>query len=182
MKRPTCTPDGSHITTPRASTMMALLGPGAVAGSVALTKDEFRAVNRLYGFREEKPNKKPPPPDAPSKADFKDSWAFEDAVRRHKSALEAHAKWEDPLPFMKAGADRNAIRHAESDGLRLLAWIARFVEPGEDPLKAMVRMAGEAGYDVDPADTEWAEGEEETEAEAVSSPARRVSSTGGRRQ
>ncbi|HZL96042.1 MAG TPA: hypothetical protein VFB99_20460 [Vicinamibacterales bacterium] len=75
-------------------------------------------------------------------------------------ALRAHAKWEDPRAFMQAGADRDVFRHAELDGLRLLAWIARYVPPGEDPLKSLVMLASDAGWDVDPDDVAWAEGVE----------------------
>lgn len=59
--------------------------------------------------------------------------------------------------LMQAAADRNAFRHAEADGLRLLAWISRFVPAGEDPLKTLVEMAAESGCDVDPEDVMWAD-------------------------
>ncbi len=113
---------GSRVTTPNAATMIQLLGAGVTAGSVALTRDEFAAVKKLYGFELEGPQEKP-------------------GVRA----------------FAQAGADRNAIRHAEADGLRLLAWIAKFAPVGEDPIKTVVQMAVAAGFDVDPEDVEWAE-------------------------
>jgi hypothetical protein len=62
--------------------------------------------------------------------------------------------------FHQAAADRNALRHAESDGLRLLAWIARYVGAGGDPLKTFVQLAVEAGLDVDPSDVEWSQNSE----------------------
>jgi hypothetical protein len=52
------------------------------------------------------------------------------------------------------------MRAAEHDGLRILAWLARHAEPGEDPLKLVVRMASDVGCDIDPADESWACGEE----------------------
>lgn len=149
------------VTTPHADAMVQLLGSGITDGGVILSRDEFEAVKKLYGYKREKPNKKPPPPEPPKREDFDGSWKFEQAQRTHEAALKAHAMWTDPMPLMQAGADRNAMRHAEADGLRLLAWIAKFVSPGEDPLKTLVQLAGDAGYDVDPADTEWAEAEEE---------------------
>ena len=59
--------------------------------------------------------------------------------------------------LLQAGADRNMFRHAEHDGLRLLAWLAKWVEPGTDPLKVLVQVAVAAGWNVDPEDAEWAE-------------------------
>jgi len=55
----------------------------------------------------------------------------------------------------QAGADRNLFRHAEHDGLRIIAWLAKFVEPGTDPLKTVVQLAIDSGLDVSPTDIEW---------------------------
>jgi hypothetical protein len=139
--------------------MLAFLG-GSTFGSNALTRDEFTAIQKLYRFVPEKPNEKPPPPPAPKREDFKDEWEYDRAVRDHKQALENHKHWTDPMPFYQAGADRNAIRHAQVDGLRLLAWFARFVPAGEDPIKTLIQLALDAGWDVDPADVTWIEKEE----------------------
>jgi hypothetical protein len=62
----------------------------------------------------------------------------------------------DPRALLQAGADRNMIRHAEHDGLRLIAWLARHVPAGEDPLKSLVLAAVDAGWDVSPEDASWA--------------------------
>lgn len=161
-RRPTV--DGHHgslVTTPRAALMMTFLGSGTTAGSVTLSRDEFKAVKKLYGYKREKPNAKPPAPTPPNREDFDSAWKYDEALRKHKEALDAHAKWEDPRPLMQAGADRNVIRDAETDGLRLLAWIAKFVPPGDDPLKTLVQAAVDAGWDVDPSDITWAQAEEE---------------------
>lgn len=161
MKRPTTNGlSGSLVTTPRASMMMQLLGSGAIQGSVALTRDEFTAVKKLYGYKAEKPNKKPEPPKAPERSDFADIWKYDEAVKAHERALKAHANWKDPKPLMQAGADRNAIRHAEADGLRLLAWISKFVPAGEDPMRTLIRATADAGWDVDHEDIAWADDEE----------------------
>jgi hypothetical protein len=54
------------------------------------------------------------------------------------------------------------MRYAERDGLRLVAWLARFTASGADPLKAVIELASAAGWDVDPSDFDWAEsGEDE---------------------
>ena len=154
---------GSYVTTPRASMMMQPLGVGIAAGSVALTGDELAAIRRIYGFTKEPPNAKPAAPLAPKEEDFQDRWAFERAHANHEAALKAHASWTDPRQFMQAGADLNAIRAAEVDGLRLLAWLARYVPPGADPLKHLVQAAADAGWDVDPADVAWADDDDEAD-------------------
>lgn len=160
MKRPTNDGfNGSYVTTPTAAEVMLLLGAGTVAGSVALTRDEFAAINRLYGYTAEPATNKPPRPEPPPPgADWQKRQQYEEAVR-------AWNKWQDPRPHMQAGADRNAIRHAECDGLRMLAWIAKRLSPGEDPVKALVRLAVDAGWDVDPSDVEWSESEDEESPE-----------------
>jgi len=135
---------------------MALLLGFKVCGSIALTPDEFRGIQKLYRFTPEGPNKKPEPPVAPKPEDFDVEWKYKDALRAHKIALQRHENWEDPQALMQAGADRNALRHAEADGLRLLAWIAQYVPAGEDPLKHLIQMAIEADLVVDPADRDWA--------------------------
>jgi hypothetical protein len=147
-------PYGSPVSTPRAAEMVNLLG-GASSGAVTLTSDEKRAIDRLYGFVPEQPRQRPERPVEPRREDFAD-WASHDAaVRAHKAALEAWQKWTDPRQFMQAGANRNVFRHAKADGLRMLAWIARHMQPGDDPVKALVRLAVDAGWDVDPADVDW---------------------------
>jgi hypothetical protein len=162
MKRPT-THDGSIATTPHATEMIRLLG-GVTSGSVALATDEFRSINKLYGFKPEKPNAKPPAPepvpDLPPGSDYTARLQHEEDLRKHKAACKALESWTDPRPFHQAGADRNALRHAAADGLRLLAWLAKFVQPGEDPLKVLVRFAADAGCDVEPNDVDWADSED----------------------
>lgn len=111
--------DGVIATTPRAANMMRFLGSGESRGAVSMTRDEFAAVKRMYGYAPESGN---------------------GPVRE----------------FMQAGADRNALRRAEADGLRLVAWLARYVPSGEDPLKTLIQVASDAGFDVDPEDFDWA--------------------------
>lgn len=75
---------------------------------------------------------------------------------------------EEPGPdkiMREAGADRNLFRHAESDGLRLVAWLAKYLEPGEDPVTFVIKMLAYEGIDVPAEDLAWAEGNEETPAQ-----------------
>lgn len=62
--------------------------------------------------------------------------------------------------LMRAGAERNAIRDAEADGLRLLAWFAQYVPAGEDPLKHFIQLCYDAGLTVNGGDLEWATAED----------------------
>jgi hypothetical protein len=150
--------------------MFQLLGSGLRTGSIVLSRDETAALNKLYGFKEEKPNKKPPKPElkVPELPADALPWQRQDAEKKakddHKRALELWNSWTDPRPFYQAGADRNMVRHAEGDGLRLVAWLAKYVPEGEDPLKSLIQLAVDAGWDVDPADVEWAEAEVDEDA------------------
>jgi hypothetical protein len=161
------TTDGEHgslTTTPHAASMFRMFG-GQSYGGVTLSRDEMRAVNRLYGYKKEQPAAKPPPPVAPVRADFAKPYEFNDVLREHERALKAHERWEDPSQFLQAGADRGAFKHAEADGLRLAGWLAKHLQPGEDPLRALVRLAVDAGWDVDPEDVGWANAEDGDDSE-----------------
>lgn len=154
---------GTTVTTPAAITWLSLLGSGVTSGNVTLTKSEFAAVRKMYGFTAEKPNKKPAPPTEPQKKDFKDEWTYRSALDKHRKAMETWDKWTDPRPIMQVGADRNAVRHAEADGLRIVAYLARYVPAGADPLKTLIQSLAAAGFDVPYEDVEWADSEDEND-------------------
>ena len=147
----------ASITTPAAAVTGSLLGYGVRHGNVALSRSEVERLSRLYGYVAEQPGTRPPMPPPleplPRGASYADEAAHKD---RHKAAVEAHVRWTDPRPFAQAGAVRNMLRHADCDGLRMVAWLAKHVEPGSDPLKTLVQLASAAGYDVDPVDYAWA--------------------------
>lgn len=159
---------GFTTTTPRAVGMITLLGPHLRQGGIFLTRDEYHAAARLYGYEPVGPTPRPPEPERPS---VPDTYANDAVWRKYKDDLKAWQIWEDPINFMQAGADRNLARFVEADGFRLAAWLARFVEPGQDPLQVLVQMAAQCGWEVPPEDLAWAEGaeqeEEQGEAEAV---------------
>ena len=147
---------GSDITTPSAAFMLELLG-GHRFGSIALTTDQLRHIQKLYGYVDEKPNKKPDAPIAPCREDFQFSWEYDHAFKDYERFKEMHDKWEDPKAFLQAGADRNAIRNAESDGLRIIAWLAKYIPAGEDPLKHLIQLlSNDIGFDIDYEDLSWA--------------------------
>ena len=149
--------DGASVTAPSAETTIGLLGPGMTYSGIAFTRDETRALNKLYGFKAEKPNQRPPKPERRPDPEGTPEYKRWQADAAHKEAVAAWERWTDPMPFMQAGADRNVARHAEHDGLRLIAWLAKFVPGGEDPLKTLVQLAAEVGWDVDAQDIAWAE-------------------------
>src|SRR5271170_8507600 len=91
---------GCNVATPIDEAMIQLLGPGAVSEDGVVTKDQFRAIQRLYGYHAELPNKRPDPP-APLPPNA--TW---DQERKHKAAVDDHARWTDPRAYMQAGADR----------------------------------------------------------------------------
>ena len=57
-------------------------------------------------------------------------------------------------PLHQAGDFRNLMRHASHDGLRLVAYMARHMERGQDPVRFLGQLLLEAGFDV-PNDVEW---------------------------
>jgi hypothetical protein len=65
----------------------------------------------------------------------------------------------------KHGSRMNLMRHAEADGMRMIAWLAKFCEPGDDPVRVLVQLAMLAGWDVDPVDAEWADPPADQETE-----------------
>lgn len=56
--------------------------------------------------------------------------------------------------LMKAGTTRNLLRYAREDGLRMIAVFARYLQPGQDPVKELIQLMDEAGFDI--SDQEWA--------------------------
>lgn len=76
---------------------------------------------------------------------------------RNVQRVYGYSSEKDPNPLIQAGNDRNTLRHAECDGLRLLAWIAAYMPPNEDPMKVLIQLASDAGWDVDSVDVEWSE-------------------------
>jgi len=139
--------------------MIRLLGPGLSHAGLMLTSDETRALNKLYGFTPEPPTERPPRPERKPDPEGTSAYERKQADDAHKRAVTAWEKWEDPRAILQAGADRNMVRHAESDGLRLVAWLAKFVPAGGDPLKTLIQLASDAGYDVPAEDVDWAEDE-----------------------
>lgn len=167
MKRPRTRNYGAIVTTPLSADIIALLGPDLSSGGVVLTRSESDAIRQLYGYKEEEVTERPPEPIPPKPPDPsagpEDAKTYRQLKDKYDREMANWRKWEDPLPLMRAGAVRNAIRHAEADGLRLLAWIAKYVPPGGDPLKTLVQCVVDSGFDVSSQDFNWAETGEDGE-------------------
>lgn len=159
--RPTTTGSigGSLCSTPSAADSIALLG-GERYESVAFSLDECSALQRLYGVDTARADK-----EARAFAEA----AHQEAMARHRAAMAKRAPWDRPLPaptlqtdgtaaFAVAGAGRNLFRHAEADGLRMVAAMARFLQPGDDPVRVLVSLMADAGWDVRE-DPDWYNGD-----------------------
>lgn len=75
-----------------------------------------------------------------------------DQVRR---LMKAYGFKEDRShPLAEQGTFRNLVRHTERDGLRVMAFLSRYLQPGQDPVKLVAQLCSEAGFDV-PNDIDW---------------------------
>lgn len=84
-----------------------------------------------------------------------------------KSLVELYEVEPEQDTLLQSGVDRNVLRHASHDGLRLLAWLAEYVPKGTDPLKFLVQLTVDVGLDVDHSDAEWAVGDEDCAEEGI---------------
>ena len=160
--RPTTT-GGSLCSTPSAALSIALLGGDRYEG-VTISRDECDALQRLYGFDITSAAK-----EARDHAEA----AHKVAMAEYDAAMAKRSRW-DPVPpvpvlqpdgaarLMVAGASRNMFRHAEADGLRMVAAVARYLSPGDDPVRFLISIMAEAGLDVGE-DPDWYGGSEEDE-------------------
>jgi len=73
---------------------------------------------------------------------------------------EVYGTEPDDNSLVQARNETASLRLAQRDGLRIIAWLSKFCEPGQDPLKVIVPLLSEAGYGVEPEDLDWAERED----------------------
>ena len=90
--------------------------------------------------------------------------------RDQLSALKKHynVQEEDEHPLIDAGTTTNLLRLAQRDGIRIMAWIAKYLEEDEDPVAFIIKLASDSGLDVDPEDCIWAFGEDDEDDEEES--------------
>jgi len=134
-----------------------LLG-GETFQGVGFTKTQVENLWKFYGFPgDNKPHER------------KGQDAYEASVTvdaKHKEINSSHIpgmrhekysipSWEKlreaaihTTNFVNTGSVRNLFRHADLDGLRIMAFLSKFCEPGEDPVQLVARALADQGYDV----------------------------------
>jgi len=128
---------------------------------LALSHDEVRHLEKVYGFSK-----------GYDKALVEEMrLSYEASLARHAEAIQTYRDWkksphprtpgymkepgkppqepdyEGAVKLSKAGAFRNLMRFAETDGLRVMAVLAPFLETEQDPLQLVAYLLGEAGFD-----------------------------------
>jgi len=111
---------------PEAQDTIRILGSGETFEGVTFTRDQIRALEKLYKFNNTISN-------------------YNDNLRAVKVDR-----------FEQAGSSRNLFRYTRSDGFRVMAILAKYLEPGEDPVKFIVRLLSSQGYDIGTL-IEWAD-------------------------
>lgn len=153
-------------TTPLSAEAVALFGGGGGMDGVVFTRSEMEYLIKLYGYTitaepETYPEVAPDPGPEPGtdwKLPAKQRQAqrqeWQDAQRKHLDTQPQSVR--DRHRIAMAGASRNCLRHAQIDGLRAIGMLARFCEPGQDPLKVLAGLMQDAGFDLQ---TGWEEDE-----------------------
>lgn len=169
-------PPGDTITTstPDSFACIKILGSDANLNGVHFSTDESRYLYALYGYditRKPKsyPEIPPHPGPEPTLQDFR--WNYTEHSAAHLEWIAAWKAWNAAQPenvdgvhhFEMTGAKLHCTRFAQRDGLRIMGMIAKFVEPGEDPVKFIAELLQDAGCDLT---TGWEdEGYEEEDEE-----------------
>lgn len=144
--------------TPMDATMIQLLGSGGSFEGVTFTRDQLDRLTRVYGYSPEQTERDVEESIA-AHAEALRKQAEEDAKKpswQRKAKATRPATAGELRTFYKAGGHLQVLRNAGHDGLRLVAFLSRYLEPDEDPVKMVVRLATEAGYDVDSDVVAWA--------------------------
>lgn len=137
-----------------------LITNGVTVGDVAITRGKLRHMERLYGFDLDA---------AAQDAATKSHEQHVAALARHEEEKAKATGWDrdrlvppkrtepaDVASFQFGGDTRDLLRYAEADGMRMVALIAAYLEPGEDPVRRLAKMLMDQGYDV-PVSPEWAD-------------------------
>lgn len=135
--------------------MIELLG-GQIFEGTQFTSDQVRNLKRVYGFD---PKAAAAAADAAVELGRK---AYEAKLKEYEERLAD--RWasrtprrpefdeervrRDALRFQESGDDRNLMRLASHDGRRVMAFLARFLEPDEDPVSLIARALSDMGFDV----------------------------------
>ena len=161
------------VSTPLSWTMIQLLGSGPMWDGVTVTKTQYQHLRKAYEFDNKVTD-----------AQVEDLRASREVqATRHAEKMEEWdarpypASYEKPplapepfdeqasRNFLTAGEDINLGCHMKRDGMRIIAYLSKWLEPGQDPMKLIVMMASDARFDVDFEDTEWADADPVEEEE-----------------
>lgn len=160
--------NGTVCVSPSDASMMAVFG-GETFEGIAVTRGQMAAMSKLYGFDVNK---------SIAEAQEFATTAYNSALEKYNSEMDKYAEGQGyysreqvrpKLPdltgisaLQRATSNRDTFRCASEDGVRMVAAIAKYLTPGEDPTRALVRLMGDAGWDVGWC-AEWAYGEEDEE-------------------
>lgn len=147
---------GCSTDTPTTADMAALLGRTTFEG-VAFTRDQFERLLKFYGFtRVDAEVEASRQSHANAVKKFEEEYAKADEWKRRNMQRPKDFDPRGIAAFFTAGRDTGCFREARTDGLRVMAFISKYLQPGEDPVKLVIQMASEAGFDVDPEAYGWA--------------------------
>lgn len=135
--------------------MIKLLG-GVTHDGVAFSADQYRALRTFYEFRSsdseveasrklhEEAYKK-----ALAKYEKKVAEATKSGYRPREEPPRKEAFDEKSIRrFYEAGVQRDLMRETTTDGLRVMAFLAKFIQAeGQDPVQLVQELATEAGFD-----------------------------------
>jgi hypothetical protein len=163
--------------TPSSDSMIQLLGCPLKHNSVAFTHDEANNLYRFYGLDKQKIKTDVDQLINQAQAQLDEATEAWNAGtpywkgRRDSEGKELVDPSKIKLPvrhevenFMFVGGSRNIMRHVETDGLRIMGAISKYLQPGEDPVKTVLLAMSEAGFDV--VEGDWLWGEEVYDEEA----------------
>jgi len=166
--------DRVAVDTPSTWAMMQLLGGGNSFEGVALSREQEKALLAFYDFDDARDVQKAKEAQEALEAAWEErrqmhveaeetgDWTAYDEkydIKYGYRELPDKPKPTNPLPFLRAGATKNMFRFWRRDGLRVMAFLARYLERGEDPVRLVAQLCIEAGYDV-PNDYYWIFGED----------------------
>lgn len=140
----------SLYSTPSSRETIALLGGGEQYQGVTISRDEQAALGAYYEYDLSSIGPDVPPPSPPTPPPSDSTWTEREAYKRALADHERAVARHDPQgqhKFQLKGAQLHMAREASSDGLRVMAWLARFLRPGDDPVQFVAQLAADAGMD-----------------------------------
>ena len=159
-KRPTLdTPRRGRfpIVRPCDKTSLTLLGGVTTGNSTLITNSQYKALLKFYDFDLDYAKKHAKyAVDSYQKryeADLREYQEDRTRTVREPKKPDAEKVYKEHLALMEAGDRGNLWKHVEGDGQRVMAFLARHLEVGEDPVRLLENILTEVGYGMSPG--EW---------------------------